>query len=979
MRLLSLLALVASLPSIGQVGNLQLSTASLNFSTVTGSTLPQSQIVGVTSTGVALPVNVSVRYFTATEGWLSATSDSANTPASVTITVNASGLAAGVYNGQVLVVASGSQSGLVTVTFTVSSTNPTGSVIVANPASVSLASSGGQIVQSSIVLTSASSVPFQVFVNTSSGGNWLSYIASSTTSPTSITVSANPATLVPGVYTGTVSVVPSSGSPGVAIPVSFTVGGVGSVGGFSVSPTSLNFIFQTGTANPAAQSVYVSNFSGIVSYVATSSTSWARLTSNNNATPSQSVSGTSNTNLTVYVDPTGLTPGLYNATVTVSASNAASQTLSVALTVGGSSLLSASPNSFVFNYSPDAGIPASQQTVVSSTGASISFTASAVSTGWLLVGPQTGFTGGANVLTVSVNPVGLPSGTYTGSINVASGLNALNIPVTLTVGTSSFNSISASPQSLNFQSQLGGTSATQTLFLSASTTRNFIATASASGGNWLQVTPNSGATPASLTVSVNPLAVGQAGTYNGVIQISNLSDGTQLAVPVSMTLSGSGSSVTASPPSLSFNISAGTTVSPAQTVQLSGTPNTIFYISSDIPWLSVSGGGGVLPFTVTASISANAFSLAPGVYSGVITISGGSGAAATIPVTLNVTAASAPVLTPSNLTFQFTPGAASPAAQNIAVNSASGTVAFSVTSQTSLGGNWLSVTSSASVTPATLSVSVVAAGLAPGVYRGTITVTANADIRTAEVTLTVTAPAGPTLRTALHAATRQLSAVTPGMILSLQGTALGTIAGAVGTVTAAGAFETTYNGYRVLFDGVPAPILFSSDSRMDVVAPYSIAGRRSTRVQVENASTRSEIVELTLSPDAAPGIFSIDNSGRGQAAALNDNGTVNGPANPAAINGVLVFYATGEGQIRPAGQDGRIIATDLRTPVLPVAVNIGGVPVEVLYAGSAPNLVSGLLQVNVRLNADVPRGPAIPIELRVGPAPSQPGVTVAIQ
>ena len=66
-------------------------------------------------------------------------------------------------------------------------------------------------------------------------------------------------------------------------------------------------------------------------------------------------------------------------------------------------------------------------------------------------------------------------------------------------------------------------------------------------------------------------------------------------------------------------------------------------------------------------------------------------------------------------------------------------------------------------------------------------------------------------------------------------------------------------------------------------------------------------------------------------------------------------------------------------PVLPVAVNVGGVAVEVLYAGSAPNLVSGVMQVNVRLNANVPRGSAIPLELRVGPAPSQAGLTVAIQ
>jgi len=69
------------------------------------------------------------------------------------------------------------------------------------------------------------------------------------------------------------------------------------------------------------------------------------------------------------------------------------------------------------------------------------------------------------------------------------------------------------------------------------------------------------------------------------------------------------------------------------------------------------------------------------------------------------------------------------------------------------------------------------------------------------------------------------------------------------------------------------------------------------------------------SPDAAPGIFSLDNSGRGQASAINENGTVNSTSNPVSQTGILVFYATGEGQTRPAGQDGRIITSDIRVPV----------------------------------------------------------------
>jgi len=178
---------------------------------------------------------------------------------------------------------------------------------------------------------------------------------------------------------------------------------------------------------------------------------------------------------------------------------------------------------------------------------------------------------------------------------------------------------------------------------------------------------------------------------------------------------------------------------------------------------------------------------------------------------------------------------------------------------------------------------------------------------------------------------------------------------------------------------VPAPILYISSTQIDTVAPYAIAGRQSTRVEVEYNGARSNVSELVVSPDAAPGIYTVDGSGRGQAAAINQSGRLNGPSNPASVNSVLVFYVTGEGQTEPVGQEGRVIATDLRKPVLPVAVNIGGVPVEVLYAGSTPGQVTGLMQVNVQLNGEVPRGPAVPIEIRVGPAPSPANVTVAIQ
>jgi uncharacterized protein (TIGR03437 family) len=127
----------------------------------------------------------------------------------------------------------------------------------------------------------------------------------------------------------------------------------------------------------------------------------------------------------------------------------------------------------------------------------------------------------------------------------------------------------------------------------------------------------------------------------------------------------------------------------------------------------------------------------------------------------------------------------------------------------------------------------------------------------------------------------------------------------------------------------------------------------------------------------APGLFTMEN-GTGQAVAVNQDGTLNAPGNPAARGSIMTLYATGEGQTLPRGADGVPAQSPLPKPVLPVQVRIGGLPVEVLYAGSAPGFV-GLMQINVRVPAGfVPSG-ALQVVLYVGGASSQPGVTVSVE
>jgi uncharacterized protein (TIGR03437 family) len=92
----------------------------------------------------------------------------------------------------------------------------------------------------------------------------------------------------------------------------------------------------------------------------------------------------------------------------------------------------------------------------------------------------------------------------------------------------------------------------------------------------------------------------------------------------------------------------------------------------------------------------------------------------------------------------------------------------------------------------------------------------------------------------------------------------------------------------------------------------------------------------------------------------------------------VTLYATGYGLTNPAAVDGRITTTP-DVPVLPVTVQIGGLPAEVVFAGSVPGLVSGVLQINARVAENVTPGDSVPVILLVGTASSRSGVTVAVR
>ncbi|HTS64672.1 MAG TPA: hypothetical protein VMH28_21765 [Candidatus Acidoferrales bacterium] len=220
--------------------------------------------------------------------------------------------------------------------------------------------------------------------------------------------------------------------------------------------------------------------------------------------------------------------------------------------------------------------------------------------------------------------------------------------------------------------------------------------------------------------------------------------------------------------------------------------------------------------------------------------------------------------------------------------------------------------------------------------------------------------------------------VSPGELVSIFGSGLGPATPAGMQLSASGTVATNVGKTQVLFDGIPAPMVWASAGQVNAIVPFGVSAQ-TTQVQVQFQGQTSDMFSVPVAP-TAPGVFSIDGSGTGQAIALNQDGTTNSDAQPAAAGSVLTFYATGVGELSPAGVDGVVVTADnLPVPVSPVSVQIGGVDAPVLYSGGAPGIVEGVIQVNVRVPKGAVPGPAVPLVLRVGGRASQQWLTIAVQ
>jgi uncharacterized protein (TIGR03437 family) len=251
---------------------------------------------------------------------------------------------------------------------------------------------------------------------------------------------------------------------------------------------------------------------------------------------------------------------------------------------------------------------------------------------------------------------------------------------------------------------------------------------------------------------------------------------------------------------------------------------------------------------------------------------------------------------------------------------------------------------------------------------------------------------------ALNSASLSANALAPGELLTIFGNNLGPAMPSFASPDA-GTFPTELSGTQVLFNGTPAPLLYTSAGQVNAVVPFGAVPQTFADVVVEYQGSRSPVVPIFVA-SSAPGLFTSDGSG-GDAALVQNVDSVTGalslnsPQNPAPAGGYIVAYVTGAGQTNPPSQDG-VIATSAGGMALPIeagfsfgdaATGVGSTdcasypgcqPVEVVYAGPAPGIVAGVMQVNMRLPSPLASG-THQLGISAGGIWSQSAATISVR
>lgn len=275
---------------------------------------------------------------------------------------------------------------------------------------------------------------------------------------------------------------------------------------------------------------------------------------------------------------------------------------------------------------------------------------------------------------------------------------------------------------------------------------------------------------------------------------------------------------------------------------------------------------------------------------------------------------------PDPLTFTVTAGGGFQIRYARILNNGGNVLVWNATVTYKNGSDWVRVFPQSGIGEGRIRIDVLPQTLAPGTYDATLTIDAGQQAGVVNLPIHVQVNAGtpgpPAASTPIVTSVVNAASFAPVAL----------VRGSLGTLKGANLAGTNVG---VTFNGTPAAILYKAADQINFQVPANLPAGNTAQLVVTVDGSQSAAFTVNLA-SVSPAIF---NPG-----ILNQDNTVNGPANPALVGSIVQIFTTG--LLPPEGGtvDVKIHDRGNLTP---------------LYAGDAPG-IPGLQQVNVRVPADLP-------------------------
>jgi uncharacterized protein (TIGR03437 family) len=790
----------------------------------------------------------------------------------------------------------------------------------------------------------------------------------------------------------------------------------------SVSPASLSFSGKAGGAITAPKVITISSaVPGMVfSVSATQGANWLTIGVSSGATPQV---------LDIRADPANLTPGSYQATLTIGVLNGSPVNTNIPVTfqvaAGGNPQLAVDSSSLTFTFPRNPTNTLTDQLRVQNSGTgSLAFSVAVTTAsggGWLSVAPQSG-TAAPNapgVIAFTANPAGLATGTYTGTATISTSPTnqSISVPVTMTI-SSLDQAIQLSHSALSFIGVEAGGILPAASFAVTNVGRAAmkfgVSTTTLSGGpQWLSATPASGTATAGgvspvVTVQVNQVGLAP-GFYYGQVRVdaTGAANSPQVAtIALHVLAAGQDPGPQVTPAEIVFHTVAGEPPPGSSSIQvynISATPQA--YVSSVVTnnpnyqvalnpangFLSLSAPTRIVVQPLTAGLTA-------GVYNGQLTLQFSDGTLQRVGLRTIVASAASATATATD-TEPRTSGGCTPT-QLLPIITTLGQsfgvpAAWPVALESQVRDDCGNPVSAGSVKVSfsngdpPLSLLPLQSGVwhttwQSGTTTGpvTLTVTATNAAQTLTGTRVISGGLGDTSPAPVLAAAESGASfaanvpLAPGSIISLFGSSL-----ANGTASTPGVpLGTTLAGATVIMAGVQVPLLYGSNGQVNAVVPAGIGTNTTQQVLVQRDNTYSVPISVNVAA-SEPAVFPYPLPGDPptQGAIVNAiSYAVADPKAPVTAGDALAIFCTGLGVVNPAVPDGAAApssppANTVATPT----VTIGGKNAVPFFSGLAPGFV-GLYQIDVTVPSGVTPGNQVPVVLSIAGETSPP-VTIAVK